>query len=78
MSSSINNLYLFTELNILTGCLIILSRLTDIIDGYIARHFNQISDLGKILYPFADKLTIISTLFYVTYKNNYFLIFLVA
>lgn len=71
-------IYLFTELNILAGCLIILSGLTDIIDGYIARHFNQISDLGKILDPFADKLTIISILFCVTYKNNYFVIFLGA
>lgn len=71
-------IYLFTELNILAGCFIILSGLTDIIDGYIARHFNQISDLGKILDPFADKLTIISILFCVTYKNNYFIIFLGA
>lgn len=71
-------IYLFTELNILAGCLIILSGLTDIIDGYIARHFNQISDLGKILDPFADKLTIISILFCVAYKNNYFVIFLGA
>lgn len=71
-------IYLFTELNVLAGCFIILSGLTDIIDGYIARHFNQISDLGKILDPFADKLTIISILFCVTYKNNYFVIFLGA
>lgn len=71
-------IYLFTELNILVGSLIILSGLTDIVDGYIARHFNQVSDLGKILDPFADKLNIISILFCVTYKNNYFIIFLGA
>ena len=29
---------------------------TDWIDGYIARHFNQVSDLGKILDPVADRL----------------------
>jgi cardiolipin synthase len=29
---------------------------TDFIDGYIARHFNQISDLGKVLDPVADRL----------------------
>lgn len=34
-----------------------LSGLTDCLDGYIARHFNQITDLGKILDPIADKLT---------------------
>ena len=35
----------------------LLSGATDIIDGYIARHFNMISDFGKILDPIADKLT---------------------
>ena len=34
-----------------------LSGLTDFLDGKIARRFNQISDLGKILDPIADKLT---------------------
>lgn len=29
---------------------------TDFLDGYIARHFNQVSDLGKILDPVADRL----------------------
>lgn len=28
---------------------------TDILDGYIARRFNQITDLGKLLDPIADK-----------------------
>jgi cardiolipin synthase len=29
---------------------------TDFLDGYIARHFNQMSDLGKVLDPVADRL----------------------
>ena len=33
------------------------SCLTDLIDGKIARHFNMISTVGKILDPFADKAT---------------------
>lgn len=33
----------------------VFAALTDLVDGYIARHFNQISDLGKVLDPFADK-----------------------
>ena len=36
---------------------LILSGLTDLFDGKIARRFNQISELGKILDPIADKLT---------------------
>ena len=30
--------------------------ITDAVDGYIARHFNQISDFGKIYDPFVDKI----------------------
>ena len=37
--------------------LIAISAFSDVIDGPIARHFNMISDLGKILDPLADKLT---------------------
>jgi cardiolipin synthase len=29
---------------------------TDFLDGYIARHFHQVSELGKILDPVADRL----------------------
>ncbi|MDE7329379.1 MAG: CDP-diacylglycerol--glycerol-3-phosphate 3-phosphatidyltransferase [Clostridia bacterium] len=32
------------------------AEVTDICDGYIARHFNQVSDIGKVLDPIADKL----------------------
>jgi len=39
-----------------------ISFLTDILDGYIARRFNQTSDLGKILDPLADKLMQVTVL----------------
>ena len=43
--------------SIAAGVVLIVSGLTDLFDGYIARRFNQISDLGKILDPLADKMT---------------------
>ena len=42
---------------LLAGSVLIVSGLTDIVDGFIARKFNMVSDLGKILDPIADKLT---------------------
>ena len=41
----------------LAAAILAVSCLTDMIDGKIARHFNMISNLGKILDPLADKLT---------------------
>lgn len=41
----------------LAGGILAVSCLTDMIDGKIARHFNMISTVGKILDPFADKAT---------------------
>lgn len=36
---------------------LVASGVTDMLDGLIARRFNQITELGKMLDPFADKLT---------------------
>ena len=36
---------------------VLVSSLTDLFDGMVARKFNQITNLGKILDPVADKLT---------------------
>ena len=51
----------YTYLNqndyVLTGTLLVISGVTDLLDGYIARTFNMMSDLGKILDPVADKAT---------------------
>lgn len=43
-----------------------ISMLTDVLDGALARTYNWVSDLGKILDPIADKVTllVISACFY--------------
>ena len=50
-------LYLGKEDYLLAGIFVLISGLTDIVDGFIARTFNMISDVGKVLDPVADKAT---------------------
>ncbi|CVI71500.1 CDP-diacylglycerol--glycerol-3-phosphate 3-phosphatidyltransferase [Clostridiales bacterium CHKCI001] len=41
---------------VVTG-LLILSSCTDFLDGFIARKFHMVTDIGKVLDPISDKLT---------------------
>lgn len=47
-----------------SGCvlLLLLSGMTDLMDGWIARRFDAVSDVGKVLDPIADKLTLTAVL----------------
>ncbi len=54
--------------HILVG-LYIFAFLTDIADGYFARKLNQISELGKIIDPLADKILTIMVIIYLYYYD---------
>ena len=50
-------LYCGAENYPLTACALLVSGATDVADGFIARRFHMVSNLGKMLDPVADKLT---------------------
>ena len=64
---------LFNDGNYLWAVIVLaISGLTDFFDGKIARKFNQISALGKVLDPVADKLTqiTIAIVLYLTFSRS--------
>lgn len=76
-------LFIWTYFNAttMTDCLIaagilVLSGATDFLDGFIARKYNQVTELGKFIDPLADKLTQAAIVFSLVfhYKMAFFLI----
>ena len=52
----------------LAAGILAVSCLTDLIDGKVARHFNMITTIGKILDPLADKATQFSLIICLTVR----------
>jgi cardiolipin synthase len=50
-----------------------IAAILDGVDGYIARHYNQVSELGKILDPLADKLLLVSGIVALSFNHGNFL-----
>lgn len=61
---------LYEYLFVVTALLFIIASLTDFIDGHIARKYNMVSDLGKLLDPIADKVLVAAGLF-ILIDGNY-------
>ena len=57
LSGGQSNLWMWISLAVF-----IIASLTDYVDGYIARKYNQVSDFGKFLDPLADKLLTIAAM----------------
>jgi|ERR1700733_2687076 len=50
-----------------------ITAILDGVDGYIARHYNQKSELGAILDPLADKLLLVSAIVTLSFNHGIFL-----
>ena len=50
----------------------IVACLTDLLDGYIARHYNQVSDFGKFMDPLADKCLVMAALCWFVEEGTFF------
>jgi len=55
-------IFAFEDNYIATIIMLTISGLTDVLDGYIARKFNFISNFGKLMDPLADKMTQVALL----------------
>lgn len=61
--------YILTGQYIAGFIMLTISGLTDILDGFIARKFNFITNFGKLVDPLADKTTQIAVLASLTFKG---------
>ncbi len=67
-------IYINAETNVdyyVAGAILAVSCLTDLVDGKIARHFNMISNVGKVLDPLADKATQFSLIVCLALRYRY-------
>lgn len=60
----INTIFDMSLATLLFAILFIIASLSDFLDGYIARKYNQVTTFGKFLDPIADKVLVFTALFY--------------
>lgn len=52
----------FVGNNLVALAVFIIASVTDFIDGYVARHYDQVTDFGKFMDPLADKVLVITSM----------------
>ncbi len=61
---------LWYDLRIFTLIIAFIAIVSDYLDGYLARKLNQVTDLGKILDPIADKVLVLTIIVVMILKND--------
>ncbi len=67
------HVYMFSDLenaSLVAAAVLAVAYVTDILDGYIARKYNQITKFGRFMDPLADKLFQICALICIVIKHN--------
>ncbi|MBL7128050.1 MAG: CDP-alcohol phosphatidyltransferase family protein [Ignavibacteria bacterium] len=62
-------IYRFEKSNTIVIFLLFLMYVTDLSDGYIARRLNQVTDIGKIIDPLADKISVVIIALIIYFKG---------
>lgn len=68
--------YVVYQNYVLSLVFLALSAFSDVLDGFIARKFNMVSQFGRVFDPIVDKLTLVSLLF--TLSSTYKIMLLLA
>ncbi len=71
-------LYIWKKEYVWTAGILIISGATDVVDGFIARKWNLVTHVGRILDPLADKLTQIAMMACLSHRYLYLLVPLVS
>ena len=61
---------LYSDLYIESVIVLLISGLTDVLDGFIARKYNMVTNWGKVADPFADKLMQLTSLLLLSVKKK--------
>jgi CDP-diacylglycerol--glycerol-3-phosphate 3-phosphatidyltransferase len=69
----------FSNLYLLSFILFFVAGITDYLDGYLARKYNAVTQIGEILDPIADKILIIFLFFAISvHQASYFIAFIAS